>query len=104
MSAGSFNHGVKLAHLKCLVHDLREGNKGSLLCLDRLISSMEIRDTAAVVLDQAILPVVGMLSDDTVKLNAVTVLGTIAEERPAAGVSRKFQIDEHPSIHLEEHA
>lgn len=86
VSAGSFNHGVKLGQLKCLVHDIREGKKEGLLSLDRLITSMEIRDTAAVVLDQVILPVVRMLSDDTVKLSAVTVLGTIAEERPAAGV------------------
>lgn len=85
MSAGSFNHDVKLAYLKCLVHDLREGNKASLSFLDRLISSMEIRDSAAVVLDQAILPVLAMAKDDNDKLNAVTVLGTISEERPAAG-------------------
>lgn len=86
MSAGSYNHDVKLAHLKCLVHDLREGNKDALVRLDRLILTMEIRDYAAVVLDQAILPIMKLLEEEDQKLNAVTVLGTISEERPAAGV------------------
>lgn len=92
MSAGSYNHDVKLAYLKCLVHDLREGNKDGLVRLDQLVSTMEIRDYAAVVLDQAILPIVSLLKDDDQKLNAVTVLGTISEERPAAGVRSSIRM------------
>ncbi|GMH42719.1 hypothetical protein BSKO_10638 [Bryopsis sp. KO-2023] len=85
MSASSYNHDVKLSYLSCLVSDLRNDNKASLRRLDWLVSGMEIRDDAAVVLDQAILPLLKVLEDESVNLDAVTLLGTIAEERPAAG-------------------
>lgn len=85
MSASSYNHDVKLSYLSCLVSDLRNGNKGSLSRLDWLVSGMEIRDDAAVVLDQAILPLLKVLEEGDVKLDAVMLLGTVAEERPAAG-------------------
>ncbi|CAD7703684.1 unnamed protein product [Ostreobium quekettii] len=86
MSACSYNHENKLAFLRALLGRLLDGRAEALEFLDTLMAGLEMTDDVAVVLDQALMPVlkIAKAAEGREKVDAVVLLGTICEERPAA--------------------
>lgn len=84
----SNNHGNQVKYLKALVHNLMVGKQERLYELDSLVSNMDIKDDAAIALDQAIFPILTILGEgsDDMKYQATLLVGNICQQRPAAAV------------------
>lgn len=82
-----------MAYLQELVHRLGQGEPAALEALHDFIAGIDIRDDAAVLLDQALSPALGMLrkagaaaqAGPEVVLAGVNLLGSICEARRGAG-------------------
>lgn len=85
----SYNRTNTIEYLRRLVHCLMLGQGGSkpLEKVDAVVSSLEMREDAAVVLDQALMHILSRLRKPRPHpdaLLALKLLGTICEKRPAA--------------------
>lgn len=92
MAACSYNHENKLAFLRALVAYLLEGRTEALEMLDTLLAGLEMTEDVTVVLDQALMPVLRVVKaeEEADRVDAVVLLGTICEERPAAAVRQRL--------------
>lgn len=82
---GTYNRGNKLAALHELVRRLIDGNDKAVPLVEVLLDGLEFKDDVAVVLDQALAPLLGSLSGGgggAEKRPAAALLGTILDKRP----------------------
>ncbi|KAK9839545.1 hypothetical protein WJX81_008603 [Elliptochloris bilobata] len=80
-----YNRPARVAYLRDLVQALLDGKNEALELLDTAVLSLDLKDDAAIVLDQALMPLLKLVESGTAKEKAAAVcfLGTIVEARPA---------------------
>eukprot|EP00884_Botryococcus_braunii_P015375 jgi/Botrbrau1/2520/Bobra.0079s0012.1 len=81
----SYNRVNRLAILDELVARLLAGNNKAVEEIDTLVSKMEMKDDLAVILDQAVLPLISLMGagKGRVQAQAAALLATMVEQRPA---------------------
>jgi len=83
----AFNRENQVSYLREVVHRLVQGETRALEALEAALPGTETRDDVAVLLDQTLQPVLGTLRkprSDEERLDALTLLGSVVEQRKGA--------------------